>query len=317
MNQRLVACSRTFVRVACTAYILMYFSEFLAWARLRPQDTPMALWNTFVVYCILAVVLLSLAHRMRASGFWAVYLCGAVVGWICEGVMVQTLYMALPVTIIWSGLAWHALITVAVGWHRISTSLHSRSTGHSALLLSSCGLIYGVWAASWWAEQGGYRQPPMTFAIYSLVTGWLAVLAYWVNSNTFHHPFILSRGAQVILGVTLAVYAISTIRAIPYAPLVLGPLSVITLWALKRMAGDRVWYSSVQKPTTRIPLLRAMVILALPVMAIITYSLLYTLDAVWRTHGLMYVVTIPLATVLYAMSLWKAFRMSPQRPAEG
>ena len=107
--------------VLATGYILFFYSERLFWSFPRPGDTFADLLLTWVVYSLLAWVFLLLVRQCRIAAFPALFLAGAVFGWLAEGVVVDTMYgnkdNPFPASISFTGLAWHALISVGVGWY--------------------------------------------------------------------------------------------------------------------------------------------------------------------------------------------------------
>ena len=52
----------------------------------------------------------------RCTAAAGVILVGALYGWLVEGVVAATVYGPLPVSLVWTGVAWHGLLTVGVGW---------------------------------------------------------------------------------------------------------------------------------------------------------------------------------------------------------
>ncbi len=77
--------------VLATGYTLFFFSEVVFWS--DPGRMPLGeIVLTSFAYSLLAFVLLDLVHRFRATNLWAVFLAGAIVGWLAEGVIVHTAY---------------------------------------------------------------------------------------------------------------------------------------------------------------------------------------------------------------------------------
>ena len=98
--------------VLSTGYIFVYFSEHLFWARIRPEDSLKNWTSAWMAYSLMAFVFLAIVSHFNIKNIWALFLAGAVFGWLAEGVVVQTTYEMLPLSISFTGLAWHALLTV-------------------------------------------------------------------------------------------------------------------------------------------------------------------------------------------------------------
>ena len=79
-----------------TGYIFVYYSEYAFWARpLANIRLPDALW-LLLTYSFAAYVFLTLAVTLRVRSFAAIFVVGALFGWLVEGVFVQTMYSLLP-----------------------------------------------------------------------------------------------------------------------------------------------------------------------------------------------------------------------------
>src|SRR5689334_20434277 len=107
--------------ILATGYILFFYSERVFWSFLRPGDKPIDFVLGWLVYSAMAWVFLLLVRHCRIAAFPAVFLAGAVFGWLAEGIVVDTMYgnndNPFPASISFTGLAWHALISVGLGWY--------------------------------------------------------------------------------------------------------------------------------------------------------------------------------------------------------
>ncbi len=220
--------------VLAAGYILMFYSEHMFWAHVR-ADNSLSNWlMTWLVYSLSGYVFLALVSRFHVRSIWAIFLCGAVFGWLTEGVVVQTAYQDLPLSLSFTGLAWHAAISVLVGWYMVRKALQ---TGFRPTLVLSIiiGLIYGLWAISWWNEPGERTTPIIEFAVFALATQVLVISAYWVYDHTIAVSFKPSRLAEMIVGMLILLYFIFvTIPAAPMAAWILPGLLLIVYLTLRR-----------------------------------------------------------------------------------
>ena len=122
----------------------------------------LAVW---LAYSLFAYPLLCVASLFKVRNPWAVFLAGAFYGWFEEGIMVQTMYGSdagpFPASISFTGLAWHALIGVWIGWYLMRRVLAQNNYFKTLLLASAIGLFYGCWSIFWWNEP----PPPMKVLI--------------------------------------------------------------------------------------------------------------------------------------------------------
>lgn len=295
--------------VLATGYILFYFSELVFWARIQPTDSFPNWISTWLVYSLLAFVFLTIVARFRVHTIWALFLAGAVFGWMTEGIVVQTAYESLPLSLSFTGLAWHALISVWVGWYAVRRALFS---GLKATLLVSAliGIGYGLWAISWWVEPGETPAPPLEFAQYTLISTLLLILAYWLYDHTVPAFFKPSRTLEIAAGILFLLYfAFITVPAAPWAAAILPVLLLLVYLALRRnrQREDRTPLHQCFSRTDQI--WRYLGLLALPLAAALVYAAAYVLGVRWPTNILLYLITTPAGFILFIISFVKVWRM--------
>jgi hypothetical protein len=295
--------------ILATGYLLMFYSEFLFWARLRPGDSLSGWLSTWLAYSLLGFVCLTLIARFRVRSAWALFLVGAVFGWLAEGLVVQTAYDELPLSISFTGLAWHALITVWVGWYAVRRALLSglRST---LILAGVIGLGYGFWAISWWVEPDGGLTHPVDFARYSLLMSLLLMLACWVYDRTVPASFKPHRIAEIAVAVLFL-----TVPASPLAIAILPVLLSAVYLALRHNQGLESRASLLDATGKADPAWRYIGLLALPLAASLFYAAAYALNLRWQTNWIVYLVTTPAGFILLVASFIKVWRMKPIAPA--
>lgn len=236
---------RTLVQSLSSGYILMFFSELMFWSRWKVDDTLAGYALAWLMYSTLAFVFLWVVDTFRARSLAALFLAGAVYGWLDEGVVVQTLYAAFPLQIAWTGLAWHALISVLVGWYCLQMALRrERSLSIASGIAAGLGIFWGLWAISWWVETPAQIASLADFAGYAFGSTALLGLAYWVAGRAWGRDrlqppqqaaFQPGRWLPVLIGLLFVAYTLTvTLPAVPQSILILPPLLGLTLWALRR-----------------------------------------------------------------------------------
>jgi hypothetical protein len=153
----------------------VWASENFFWIMPPPGITPLDFVFTVIAYSIAVAVALSMVIWTGVGGVKAAFLGGAVLGYMSEGVIVGTIYQMEPPVfyLVWTPLAWHALITGAVvlGLGRVGLS-----AGRRVLLWGALGLAGAFWAQYWPSERGGVPDTGL-FALYLLGLGLLVPLA--------------------------------------------------------------------------------------------------------------------------------------------
>jgi len=233
-----------------TGYIIFYYGELVFWA--TPEREGMAINSiiiTWLAYSVMAYVFLCVVSVFKVRSVWAVFLAGAFYGWFEEGIVVQTMYGTpdgpFPMSISFTGLAWHALIDVFVGWYLVRKALAESGVVKVIGLASAIGLFYGLWGIWWWNEppasmkamldEGQTDVLLIRFAVFALCTSSLLVLAHWLYGRVMPFVFQPSKVELWLFGVVAVLYySFITVPAQPRAIWVLPPLMAITFLALNK-----------------------------------------------------------------------------------
>ncbi len=292
---------RLFIPVISTGFIFFYYSELLFWSRVRPGDSFSEWLSTWAAYSLLAFIFLSLVKYFRVRNIWALFLAGAAFGWIAEGVVVQTTYESLPLSISFTGLAWHALITVWVGWYAVRKSLHSTDPLSTLKIAAAIGMCYGLWAISWWGEPDGGESTIMEFAIFSFIATILAIIAYKLSDWSSIEEFKPNQWSIVIIGgLVLLYFFFVTIPAQPLAALILPCLLGLVYLGLRWNRQSEPEGSLLKSFDGNVPPWKYACLLAIPVCAVSVYALALYLDLQWRTNWVLYLICTPLGFFLSA-----------------
>jgi hypothetical protein len=300
---------KTLAATLATGFVLLYFSELLFWARLRPDDSLPSWFSTWIAYSLIAFLFLAAIDYFRVRSHWSLFLAGALAGWLAEGVIVQTMVEMLPLSISFTGLAWHALISVWVGWYALRRAL---LTGWSATvrLASIIGIGYGFWAICWWSEPDGGIMAPAGFGFYSLVATLLLIGACRLLDWALSAPFSWGRIPLLLVGPLFALwFALVAAPAAPAVVAVLPPLLLALWWGLERNRRCEARDSLLVALRGPVPMMRLTGLLALPAAATLVYAVAHVLQ--WRlpTNWLLYLVTTPAGFVLLALAFRQIWHM--------
>lgn len=287
-----------------TGMVFVVFSELLFWGmydfrhKLVAQFLP-----TWFVYSLMAYVFLWSVSYFGAKSVWAVFLCGAIFGWLDEGVVVQTMYEQLPSSLSITGLSWHALLTVLAGWYLFRRTIASARPTAMLRLSAIAGVLWALWSVWWWINTKTIT-PPGEFLIYSLITTGLLALGLAGCRSFAMREFSPSRGESIAIGLIVALYYLGvTVRADIRALVVLPPLIALTLWALlrnKRAVGPG---SAIGLPADGKTALCYLSVAAMPLAASMLYWSLHTVGARLHTGPVIYIVTALAGFAMYAASI--------------
>lgn len=295
--------------VLATGYIFVYFSEHLFWARTRPEDSLGNWLAAWIAYSLIAFIFLTLVTYFRVKNRWALFLSGAVFGWLAEGVVVQTAYDMLPLSISFTGLAWHALITIWIGWYAVQKSLHAPASFLTLKRAAAIGLCSGLWAITWWLEPAGGVASLSEYTAFSLVTTFLVIVAYGLANWSASEPFTPNRWVTVIIVAVFILYFLFVaVPAAPIALIVLPVLLALAYFGLRHNRQQEADGALLEHFGGRVSMWRLLSLLALPVASISVYAFALFLNLHWHTNWILYLITTPLGFILFGMSLFKTLR---------
>lgn len=307
--------------VLATGYVLYFFSEFAFWSGGQAGSlAPQAMGLTWLAYSLLAYLFLATVRLAHARALWGLFLAGAVFGWLAEGVAVQTMVEDLPLSISFTGLAWHALISVCAGWYGLRRALLSDRVWLRVAAPATAGLIWGLWAITWWVEPDGVRLSTPAFAGWAVLASALLVLANRVIDLADPVGFRPGRWPLIAVVGLAALYLV--VVAAPAAPLalVVAPamigLVVGTLWRGRAAAPETAAAPGVPNPDALAAIAgplgrRSLGLMLMPLTAAAVYAAASALDLLWPTSLALYVITTPLGFILLAISLWRVLRRPP------
>jgi hypothetical protein len=284
-------------------------SEALFWS-FRPDDaTALAIVATILAYALASACVLSAVSWAGIGGWRAAFFGGALLGFLVEGVVVATIYDAFPAQLVWTPLAWHALVTglavlalhlAAVGWRvwrQVSTMM-------------ALGAFGGLFSAYWPIERA-ILPGPADIAAYQLGTGGIAVAGFALLRAVAQVP----RPAKWVLwGVpVLAVLLFLLQTAADPRPerLALPVVVGLTLWAMVRLgtAGGAVRFGG------DAPVWRHGLFLIAPLVTTLIAAGMVRGTAGWETNVVVALTAGPAGLGLWLWLLWRAVRPGKAAPS--
>jgi hypothetical protein len=300
--------------VASTGYILVYYSELIFWGSYDPVG--MAPWQfglTWFGYSLVAYVFLAVVHYFRVSTIWSLFIAGAVFGWVVEGVLANSLYgadgFAFPITISWTGLAWHALISVLAGWYAVRKILLRNDCRRTIAVATLLGIFYGTWAFSWAREQGRADVALIHFALYAFLTSVLLVLSYWVFDAASPAGFRPSSVVVSVLAcVALVLFLLTTVRTGTWTSAILPVLLGVTYVVLRRHRVSGTREDLLAGLRGRVRVLNSLCLFFMPLAASVVYGLALVADIRVQTGVFILVGSTCVGFVMFAVSVVKVLK---------
>lgn len=296
--------------ILASGYVLFFFSERVFWSFPRPNDSLGDLVVTWLVYSLLGWILLIAVRRYRIASFLPLFLAGAVYGWVAEGVVVDTLYGGpgnpFPLSISFTGLSWHALFSVGVGWYLLPKAMIAQKPTTAILTSSAIGLCWGLWAAWWPNELGQGDNTSLTsFAVHALACSLLFIGSWGLLGKARSDWFRPGRLETVVLwGLVALIFLFARIPARPSAALILPPLLLLAAIGLRRSAGNEDRSDLLDDFLGRIRLPNVFVLVLIPLAAIATFAPFRLLGIYPATNIVLYVITMPLGFWFFVRAIW-------------
>jgi hypothetical protein len=302
--------------VLSTGYILMFYSELLFWSRYKPEaDSVGGYLMTWALYSVTSFAFITAVNLFKARSIWALFLCGALYGWLTEGVIVQTMYNyeAFPFYISWTGLAWHALISVLVGFYCVRKVLLERRPFKIVCLAGAIGLFWGFWAVCWWVEEPGTSPGLLGFAVFAFSSSLPLIACYWICERLSDNSFSYRKWelyAVILLFVSYFLFL--TLPAAPVAALVLPPLLLLLYLSLRKNRRVETRTNILESLVGSVRLRNYLYLWFAPLIAVLVYGILEVLGVKARTNIFVAIITTPTGAILFVLSMVMIFKTKPQ-----
>ena len=308
------ACLQRIGLALATGYILQFFAERVFWSHWRPEDDVSSFLATWLVYSIGGEICLLAIRTFRVRDIWAMFLVGALLGWLVEGVFTMTFFGAggipFPITIAWTGLSWHALIVVVIGWYGMHDALR-QSFRQTALMSIGLGLFWGGWSIFWDTEAP--PGTPVAFVTHAFVATGALVLAYIALPALQVARIRPSRIEHVCLAglVLLFFFGVTVVQFNWIALVTLPPLFAVIFMALRRNARIETRPDFLTVVGWGFPLSRTIAIFLMPALACAIHEGCRIAELSAQTNLLVFAVTLPAGAVGFVVSVVKVFRRPP------
>lgn len=299
---------RRILTALSTGYVVFFFSESMFWGQFKPETPQHEFIVGWIVYSLFTYMMLTVISRFRVRTFWSLFLAGAVYGWIAEGLYVQTMYNDFPINISFTGLAWHALLSVCGGWYLLRRIIAHGSAMQLAMLSIALGLFWGLWSVFWWIELGT-KTPLEDYFEYAVLAGVLLVIALFVE-NLVQPKEFGSTGweAWPLVGIAGLWFYYVTIPAAPISVVILPPLMGLVFFALRKNRRSETQPDILFELKSNAPLYRYLIVLLIPVTTFTVYAFLWDKSQGLLTNWVVYLLATPAGFLLLIMSLYKVLK---------
>jgi hypothetical protein len=295
-----------------TGYIWFFYSERVFWSFWRRgEDTFGSFFATWAVYAIAAYICLILIQQYKARSVWAMFLVGAFFGWLVEGVFAMTLFGAegipFPFTISWTGLAWHAIISVVLGWYVLQQAL-THSFKRTAWVSGMLGIFWGTWSIFWSLERAEV-VPVDAYVLHAFAVTVILICMQCMYGWLGMQQFSATRLEKITVGLLAVLwFGFVTVPTFGALAAVLPVLFGVLYLALRKNKKTETRQSFLATLDAPITYMRSFAVLLMPLCATLIYALAQGMQLAPPTNFLVLGVTLPAGFILLGVSLWKVFR---------
>ncbi len=297
--------------VLSTGVIFVVFSELMFWGRYDfAKNIPAEYLHTVLAYSFMAWVFLIVVRLFRVRSLHALFMAGAVFGWLCEGIFVQTMYDDFPIKISFTGLAWHALLTVCCGWYLFRRLMLMDSPLPTLKVSVLAGLIWALWSVWWWITKGLVSTPD-EYAVYAIITTVMLIVGLRVSAMIPSAVFRPSKGDIIVtMLLVLLFYLLITIRANHLALTVLPVCMGLAFYALNKNRQAETEPDVLQQLDGRVYPWNYAAILVMPAVSTAVYAILYYAHIRLRTGPVFY---LGLTTAGFTLFFYSFIRLVRRR----
>lgn len=129
--------------------ILVAFSEILFY-EISDNVGVIELW---LIYSLMVCPFLPVFIRDQLTLSPSAVLAGSSFGFLAEGLFVSELFSGLPLTLLWTSLAWHLSVSVVLGLFVFTKSILEGRTDKSVVQTTLLGAYLGLWNSYIWTVQ--------------------------------------------------------------------------------------------------------------------------------------------------------------------
>ncbi|MEE9428371.1 MAG: hypothetical protein V3V25_09525 [Paracoccaceae bacterium] len=301
------------IEIVSIGAILAVCSEL--WFYQVNSDT-LSVW-LFFVYGVFGYIFLWAIRHFQVRGFAGFFVGAALFGFLIEGIVVNVLYEALPFSILWTSLAWHALLSVSVGYYFYRRVMGAGTLWQAILLNGSIGLFLGLWNGYIWnvvdGPDGGVVEfiwgDPTDFVLQFLL-GYIVFLFGHIGFDWLAAGQDRGNKPAYILSalLLLALFALGPLIGIFPFSLLLPVLIALSLIALKAgtKAAPNIWLT--QFENLRINKSRYLVSLFIPLGAAFGYFGLFWSGINFEANVVVILICGPISVLLWGISLYRLFQ---------
>jgi hypothetical protein len=294
--------------------VLWGVSERIFWSLIRPDDmeSPFFFVFSLVPYLVATYCVFLVLQYFRVNSVAGVLLGGAIFGWITEGIVAMTTFggagMPFPISLSWTGLSWHMLISVGLFlWlHR---KLMAKSFARALLFSVGAGLFWGFWSMTWFLETPPLLNDMGQFIVHAFGVTVLMIIGH-ILMNRQGHSFNAPKIEQGIMLAIVALYfCVVTVPTVTVFAAIIPLLALVLYIPLRRSRARNAEVSVITTITQKVPMANILTLLVMPLIATVMYGFMLDNSSVVFPFNIgLLLVTTPLGFIVLGWALWRVYR---------
>lgn len=265
-------------------------------------------------YGILCYFTLIISQRYIISNWNGFFILAFFLGLIIEGTIVYYLYTGLPFTILWTSLAWHALLSVGVGWYLYHNIMSKGSLSLAIFLNIIIGFCLGLWNSYSFNASETDLNGEIIFENIILTTAFseqfmfgfiLFILGHFIFERVYTNNFKFNNyDFYIFLVILIGFTFVNFVSFFPFT-LILPLLLYLCILSFKNGYEKNSLEFISSENFIKIPIYRYLVSILLPLSAISTYHFMISYEIFIEMNAILIVIAVPIALYLLIKSFMK------------
>ena len=273
-----------------SAFVLMFFSEYFFLNEepaisliesLRNESSFQVLLGLLeftMIYAFFGYILFIAVDRFKINDLFSLFLAGILFGWWTEGIIIGVVYEAIPWSIAWPSIGWHAVVDVLVGYYFVRKILQKNNYLLTTALAIGMGIFWGFWATWFWGE-GVEAIASNDFSLYAFFLTAILIASYFLLDRLQPKEIHITNLGIVIFSVlSLAGLILISFQFGILPWITLAPLTILTFFLLHQNRSESHSNILSTRLAGKAKLLNVSLLFLMPIIASILYRWIYAND---------------------------------------
>ncbi|MEL7026739.1 MAG: hypothetical protein AAGO57_05855 [Pseudomonadota bacterium] len=196
-------------------------------------------------YAIPAAFLVGLVRLFGSQGLGRIMVIGALTGYSIEGAVVAAVYEAVPLSYLWTSVAWHGPITVALGVFVLPRLMTNASVFKMVGVSLLLGAAWALWTTWIWVDGNASIVPAGDFYWFAAATWTLLLLGYGLCHFAQWPNIAIPRWFAIVMCLPTAILWVVQGLQVPIfgiglLVIIAGLLLALSLWGRDIEAGYKI-----------------------------------------------------------------------------